>query len=543
MKNYTLSLLLICLTSIGFTQHTVGLFLNTIDSFDGYTLFAPFGTGTTYLIDNCGEKVHTWESNYVPNASCYLMEDGTLVRTGRQGSSTTIEMIDWDGNLIWSHSIMQSHGRQHHDIEVLPDGNILIIAWDLRTQAEVIQTGGSTQLDTIQSEQIVEIHPDLINGGATVVWEWKVWDHLIQDADNSKDNFGVVADHPELIDINYLDISTDADWLHFNAVAYNADLDQIILGARDMNEIWIIDHSTTIAEAASSTGGNQGHGGDILYRYGNPEAYGQGTAADQKLFLHHHPHWIEDGLTDAGKILVYNNRAGTPTNEDFSEINIIEPPVDANGGYIYAGGAFGPATFDWTYRAATPSNFFSHILSSAQRLPNGNTLICAGASGRFFEIDQNENIVWEYINPVDFAGVLAQGDPVVSNKVFRCIRYAPSYPAFIGKDLTPQGYIETGSTFLCSDFTSVDDIDEVGAELILFPNPANDKLTLKLKNSNQDPLTIRMSTISGQIVYETSTSSNDLNHSIDLNDIKNGIYTITVYNSTKMWTRKVVVSK
>ena len=87
-----------------------------------------------------------------------------------------------------------------------------------------------------------------------------------------------------------------------------------------MNEIYIIDHSTSTAEAATSSGGIYNKGGDFLYRWGNPQAYRQGDQNDQKLFGQHYPHWIPDGLADAGKLILFNN--GFSRTPSFSEVFI-----------------------------------------------------------------------------------------------------------------------------------------------------------------------------------------------------------------------------
>jgi hypothetical protein len=433
-------------------QQTVGLFVNDGGAYEGYTLFAPVDSYETYLIDNCGEKIHSWTSTYLPGLSCYLMDNGTLLRTGRVtgqgGGSGIVEIIDWNNNIVWSHSVTATHGRQHHDIELLPNGNILLIVWDNRSQAEVSLAGSSTTQTSINSEQIVEIEPDLVNGGATVVWEWKAWNHLVQNTDADLDDYGVVADSPERIDINFLNHNT-SDWLHFNGVDYNAEFDQIIISVHNFSEFWIIDHSTSTSEAASSVGGTYGKGGDLLYRWGNPQAYDQGLPADQKLFLQHHAQWIEDGLTDEGKILLFNNQAGTLVNENYSTVDIVSLPADGNGNYSYMGGAYAPTDFDWTYQASTPTDFFSTIISGVQRLPNGNTLVCEGVGGRFFELDASQNIVWEYVNPIGNNGAIAQNTVPTNNNSFRCTRYAPDYSGLDGQTLTPQGYLETGSTFTC----------------------------------------------------------------------------------------------
>ena len=109
----------------------------------------------------------------------------------------------------------------------------------------------------------------------------------------SKPNYGVVASHPELLDLNYPPVVLgDGDWNHVNGIDYDPVHDWIVLSARSQDEIYVIDHSTTTAEAAGHTGGARGKGGDILYRWGNPEAYQAGTAANQQLFGQHDPRFV-----------------------------------------------------------------------------------------------------------------------------------------------------------------------------------------------------------------------------------------------------------
>ena len=95
--------------------------------------------------------------------------------------------------------------------------------------------------------------------------------------------------------------------MHTNSVAYNPELDQIMLSIHEFSEVWIIDHGTTTAEAASHSGGRRGKGGDLLYRWGNPRAYRTGSNVDQRLFAQHCAHWIPAGLPGAGHMLVFNN--------------------------------------------------------------------------------------------------------------------------------------------------------------------------------------------------------------------------------------------
>ena len=166
------------------------------------------------------------------------------------------------------------------------------------------------------------------------------------------------------------------DWTHVNAVAYNAEFHQIMLTAHSFNEFWIIDHSTTTAEAAGHAGGRSGKGGDLLYRWGNPQAYRAGTTADQRLFAQHDAHWIPAGRPGAGHVLVFNNGLGRPGGS-YSSVDEIVLPVDARGRYVReSGAAYGPKEPVWRFTAPKRTDFFASIMSGAQRLPNGNTLVC-----------------------------------------------------------------------------------------------------------------------------------------------------------------------
>jgi len=426
----------------------VGLLQNDEGSSDGFTLFCLDGSlRPTYLIDNNGMLVHQWKSNYKPLSSLYLLENGSLLRTanyaGGYPDDGGFQVMDWDGDVVWEYH----YQYQHHDIEPLPNGNVLLISEDIKTYQEAIDAGRDPVLlaeSTLDSLKIVEVAKTGTYSG-TVVWEWHVWDHLIQDFDAGKDNYGVVADHPELMDINFV-FNGDADWLHTNSVEYNPDLDQIVLSHRRICETWIIDHSTTTAEAASHSGGNSGHGGDILYRWGNPQVYDAGDESDKQSFAQHDSQWIKLGLPGAGNILFFNN-GGTRwgRDDDYSTVDEIVTPVDTFGNYSGTPGvAYAPAAPVWTYKAGTPADFYSPRYSGAQRLPNGNTLICDGVNGTLFEVTVEGKMVWKYVNPVIQTGPLTQGDTVPTgyNDVFRCVRYVPDYTGLAGRDLTPIGPIE-----------------------------------------------------------------------------------------------------
>lgn len=434
-------------------QNTVGVLINKKDAFNGYTLFTVHQE--TYLISNKGEIVHQWTSKYSAGKSVYLLENGNLLRAAQipsrgkfimPSAGGRVELFDWDGDLIWEYTYSTPTATQHHDIYPMPNGNVLILAITIMSKAEATQVGRkliTPPFMQLYNEQIIEIVPKNKNE-VDIGWEWNIKDHLVQDHDNTKENYGIISENPQRLDINYLGNSSGgANWLHINSIQYNAELDQIVLSSKHLSEIYIIDHSTTTAEAATSSGGTYQKGGDFLYRWGNPIAYGQGTIDDQKLFGPHDPHWIEEGLPDAGNIILFNNGANRIPN--YSEVYILNPLTSAPGEYTYnANAAYGPASPEYIYTAKEKTDFYSAFQSSAQRLANGNTFICEGANGRFFEIDSNEKIVWEYINPVGASEMLNHGDGTnrKGNIVFRAKKYAIEYEAFEGRDLTPGLTIE-----------------------------------------------------------------------------------------------------
>jgi hypothetical protein len=438
------------------TSNAATLTVTDTPAYEGYNLFTPLQSNDTYLMDNDGNVLHTWTSSYSPALSVYLQEDGTLLRTAGTTNTTfsaggaggRVERFDWDGNRLWTYSYSNTEHCLHHDIEELPNGNVLMIAWELKTQEEALAAGRDADLlaaSGLWPDSIIEVEPSGTSGG-TIVWEWHVWDHLIQDHDASKSNYGVVADHPELVDLNYSTVDAE-DWTHINSVDYNPDLDQILLSVHNFGEVWIIDHSTTTAEAASHTGGAGGKGGDLLYRWGNPQTYGAGTSTDQQLFGQHDATWITSDLPGAGDILIFNNGIGR-TGDHYSSVDEIDPPLNGDGSYtLVADAAYGPAAPTWSYTASPATDFYADHISGAQRLPNGNTLICDGVNGEFFEVTDSGATVWDYS---------------YGSEVFRVTRYGPDYAGFDGTDLDDEVTV-VGGTYPIVDTGQTDCYDASSA--------------------------------------------------------------------------------
>ena len=539
-----------------FAQQTVGLFKKEEGSLDGTILFSPLGNRSTYLIDKCGRTINTWSSQYIPGFSVYLLEDGTLLRTGHLANNYfsvgfiggVIEKYDWNNNLLWSYTLSDSIHCMHHDICPLPNGNILAIVYKKVKKEIAIENGKNPDLipPEIWSDKIIELQP-VGNDSAIVVWEWDAWDHIIQDLDSSKLNSGMVNEHPELIDINFdPGLQVGADWLHANAVAYNPLLDQIIITIHNYSEVWVIDHSTTTEESASHSGGNSRKGGDLLYRWGNPEAYKRGGSNDRTLYFPHNAHWIEQDLPDENSIIIFNNGLLRPQG-NFSTIEVLSPPIDSIGNYtISQSESFLPTSSSWTYMDSIPENFYSAKISGVQRLSNGNTLICEGFKGHFFEVDSLNNTVWDYINPAMIDGIANQGDPIslYSNSVFRCTFYPYDYSGFEGKDLTSGAPIELNPTpNVCDNIQGLPDYITVGnPEITVFPNPFTNELYIQSEVILKS-IRIEVYNVFGKLVYSINNAQLGMKDFYQLllpENLNPDIYYIKIYNNNFLFSTKVI---
>ncbi|WP_338409640.1 aryl-sulfate sulfotransferase [uncultured Flavobacterium sp.] len=526
--------------TIGLTQHSTG----TLDS--GYVLFAPTGSTSTYLIDKCGNQINSWPSNYRPGQSCYILPDGTLLRTGNTNNTTftaggkggVIQKLDWNGVVTWSYTISDATQCQHHDVKALANGNVLVIAWESKTNTQAVAKGRNPFLvgTTIWSEQIIEIEPTGTSGG-NIVWEWHLFDHLIQDYDATKSNYGVINNNPQLININYK-AGPAQDWIHLNSIDYNPTLDQIVVSSHEFNEIWIIDHSTTSAEAASHSGGNSGKGGDVLYRWGNPQAYNNGTVANQKFFGQHNARWIESGFSFENQIMVFNNGLGR-TGGNYSTVEVINPPED---GYTYTATLpYLPEALSWIYNDGNPNSMYAQNISGAQPLSNGNVLFCNGPSGTFTEINSEGTTLWNYVSPSTNMGViLNQNATPTNNPVFRCSFYPSNYVGFLGQPLTAGNTIENTNSISASCVLAIDGF-ELTNELKIYPNPAHDFTTLYIENEFGLNSKIELINSLGQTIKEIQITASE--NTIALENYATGIYFIKVSNDKQTKTLKLIISK
>ena len=524
--------------------NTLGTISFTEEAYDGYTLFSSYKN--TFLINNCGQVINQWSSDYLPGHSVYILPNGNLIRAGRKDTSTItfggvggiVEMFDWDGNLVWEFVYSSDDYRLHHDIYPMPNGSILVLAATVMSNEETILAGRDPNLVSgagiLYNEQILEIKPIGTND-YSIEWEWNFNDHLIQDYDDTKNNYGVIEEHPEKLDINFLNDRIPAEnWLHVNSIQYDETLDQIVISSRNLSELFIIDHSTTTEEASGDTGGAYGKGGDFLYRWGNPAAYRQGNEDNRTLFGQHFPHIIKPGLKDEGKIILFNN--GTDREPAFSEVMIFSAPTTSPGIYTYEpDSSYGPEAAEFTYSSNEDNNFTSGILSGAIRLPNENLLICDGNSGRLFEITATNDIVWNYIIPMNntTGEISSQGDVLESgNSTFRGIKYSTDYEGFTGKDVTPGDPIE--SNFNLNTCLSLSTDNLLNNNITIYPNPVIDLINI---NTSLTILEVEIYDVLGKRLNYIKVN----NRKIDVSGVNSGVYILKIKTEIGIILKKILL--
>jgi hypothetical protein len=370
-------------------------------TFDGYALYNLQNQNTTYLIDKDQNIAHSWSSTVSCNYTVLLKSNGNIVRGGvYNGNQLTgaaiggmVQEIDPSGTVVWEYIYSNADHCSHHDITLLDNGNVILTAWEVKTTAECIQAGVDSPSTDQWPTHFIELQQN--GSSADIVWEWHIWDHMVQDHDASKDNYGTVADHPELMDINLLTVSSGgggpggggADWFHVNGIDYNEDLDQLVFSSRFLSEIIIIDHSTTTLEAASHSGGDSGAGGDFIYRWGKPSNYASAGAQTISEAVHD-PRWIkDDGRPNGGYIQFFNNEGGTGGS---SVIDAIEAP---ESGFMYTmtGNSYGPSNYAWRHECLANSSG----QSAHNRMSNGNTFVNV-SNEYMYEVDANDNLIWQY---------------------------------------------------------------------------------------------------------------------------------------------------
>lgn len=521
-----------------------------------YTLYSTMGGTTTYLVDTNGTNFKTW-THTTANKTCYsshLLPGGTLLRSvARTGNSFSggpicgqVQKVDYSGNIIWDYVYSTSSYCTHHDICPMPNGNVLLIAYERRTASEVAAVGCTGYTGEMWPDKIVEIQPNGAFAG-NVVWEWKAWDHLIQNVDPGKPNYVTsIVNNPHRLNINF---TPKKDWMHMNGVSYNPMLDQITFSCHNLNEIYVIDHSTTTAEAAGSTGGNSGKGGDILYRWGNPAAYQ--APGSMVLNIVHDAHWNPENVPNPGYLAAYNNK-GVSSNASCGDQ--VDPPYDGYNYSITPGSAFTPAS----YTLRQPSGGYNSNMGNIQVLPNGNILICIATAGIIKEFSPSGTLLWSKTASgatpkafrYDSCYVFNQAPAIptvteVNDTLYSspAVTYQWYFNGYQIAGANDQFYVPTqtgnykvritdvnGCVLQYSIdyiFTVTTGLNEVSnsMELKIFPNPTSGIIVIQHKYSSAE-FDVHVADETGRVLLKDKNTSY-----INLSGFETGIYFITVINT------------
>lgn len=478
-------------------------------SYGGYNLFTPLRPGpapdfkhhATYLIDMEGNIVKSWplpKYGYTIEKHAHFLDNGNLLR--RIGNSTwedgwderwpgtnpassptdpgRIQELDWDGNVVYEIAEKRRGYTHHHDFvkiwnRKLQAYTILSVASKNITHEQAIARGADPKKRddyTSFPDGVVEF--DL---RGNVIWEWNIFDHLVQDLDPQKANYGAVKDHPGRLDVNF-GRGRSGNWIHMNSLDYNETLGQIVVNNSVDSEFYVIDHQGTFVpgDATASIAMAAGKAGDFVFRWGNPsvsdsgagQSYSEAGGAsdgDQQVFFSHDIQWIRPAaysggpsLPGAGNFLIFDNGTRHLTGVAYSallEINPYSGPME-KGVYVpqekagyrnvraYTGNRRTSNQVVWLYASKDPASFWSRHISGLTRLPNGNTLATAATWGQVIELTPDNEVVWEFKLPITTergpVKVLHDGEVA---QTFVTYRYGTDHPALRGKDLTPKGHI------------------------------------------------------------------------------------------------------
>ncbi|MBL7926838.1 MAG: aryl-sulfate sulfotransferase [Bacteroidia bacterium] len=534
-----------------------------------YTLYSTSNGTSTYLIDTNSpaitKKTWTHTTSTRTGYSSYLLPGGILLRTvSKSGNSFSggpicgqVQKVDWNGNVIWDYVYSTTNYCTHHDICPMPNGNVLLIAYERKTAAQT-NAAGCTQSIEMWPDKIVEVQPVGATGG-NIVWEWHAWDHLVQNVNAAKANYQTsIVNHPELININY---NTQKDWMHMNGVSYNPMLDQIAFSCHNLHEIYVIDHSTTTAEAATHSGGNSGKGGDILYRWGNPAAYG--ASGSQILNVTHDAHWNPENVPNPGFLCAYNNK-GISSNASCGDQ--IDAPENGYNYTITPGSAFTPSSY--TLRQA--SGGYNSNMGGFQVLPNGNILLTIATAGIIKEFGPSGNLLWSktatgavpksfrYDSCYVFSPAPALPTVSLLNDTLHssnAVTYQWYFNGYQIAGATNSYYVPTtngnykvrttdvnGCMFTYSTDYKFSTVTAIAAnssnvDVTIYPNPSNGLFNIRMPNLADFTVTVN-SMLGSEILKQKNT------YTIDLSMQPAGIYYVRITNAlNQVSTQRITIQK
>ena len=400
-----------------------------------------------------------------------LYEDGTCYGEG----GTDFVKKDWDGNVIFDLEETRSNYHPHHDSILVKNkklgrDTVIYIANKDLTHDQIIAAGANPAWSAYTSGQMdCLVERDSLDN--KVVWEWCMYDHLIQDLDPTKNNYVAagkkISDYPGKMNINF-GSPVKNDWNHMNGLDYN-DANGHIVFDEVRGEMWIIDHDGTFvssaanftADATAALAANVASAasanGDFLWRFGDPAMYQQGIAPsinsqtwtvdvhDKQMGTTHDAQWIRNlsskiGVPGAGNILIFNDggacfdqwpqSGAIEVNPYIKGLDTASYPVPGRN-VLYSSSYVNPPVagyYNWQRRSDFGANFGTYKVSNQVvwffrnretsgsatdnggnliRLWNGNTLLSIKTEGHYYEVTPGGEVVWEYVNPTTPKGILS----------------------------------------------------------------------------------------------------------------------------------------
>jgi hypothetical protein len=375
---------------------------------NGYTVFISSGPEGGVLIDMNGNVVKNWpDFENVGGGPVRMLPGGHVV--GPVGAlpphqeSIALEQLDWDGNVVWRFDRLEQvetrggetiwAARQHHDWQregfhagyYSPSDQTQV-----RGGATLILTHENLDNAAVTDKRLEDDRLIEVDWNGNITWNWRASDHI--------DELGFSGDARQALRESavFNNARNSTDWLHINSATYvgpNRWYDagdqrfhpqNVIISSRQANIIAIVSRAD----------------GRIAWRLGPDYRERAAWAEIGQIIGQHHPHIIPKGLPGAGNLLVFDNGGaagyGSPSAAD---PNGTSSERRGNSRVL----EINPMSFEkiWEYSVGGTESFrfFSHYVSAAQRLENGNTLITEGADGRLFELTADGEIVWEYVSP------------------------------------------------------------------------------------------------------------------------------------------------
>jgi len=349
-------------------------------AYDGYTLFAPHSLTNIWLIDMKGRPVHQWKMPTFLGGDVRLLPNGNHLRIHKYGDEPTSMLGTFGREMVevnWEGKVVWKYEDlyMHHDYARLSNGNTLLNRC-VRIPKEIsAELKGGLRGTELEDGMYGAAFREITPDG-TATWEWLGYEHMDPD-----------------IDV-HCPLCRRHIWGYVNGIDVFPNGD-VVGSFRFENTLAIIDRKT----------------GAVKWRWGRDELGHQ-----------HNPTVLSNG-----NILAFDNgyHRIQPDERDpnalgYGHSRIVEVNPNTN-------------KIEWQYLANDFHSFHSSICSSCQRLPNGNTLICESTTGRIFEVTPSAEIVWEFTNP--FYG--CREGMGLTNYIFRAHRYGRDFPAFRGRELSP----------------------------------------------------------------------------------------------------------